>query len=608
MTVFDFISLFGGLALFLFGMRLMSRGLEQSSSGALKNAMEKLTTSPVGAFFLGLIATAAIQSSTATIVLTSGLVAAGIISLHQSLGIILGANVGTTVTGQIIRLLDINASAASWLNLFTPSTLAPLAAIVGILLIMAFKAAGYQRIGSVVMGFGILFTGLVNMTRAVSPLASSPTFGQLFLTLADKPVLGYLAGTAVAFSIQSSSATVGILQALSTTGALSFSSIYSVLIGIYLGDCVTTAIVCSVGARADAKRTGIVHILFNLSESVLVLLAVTILHRAGVLDRIWSVPITSGGIADTHTVFKLSTAILLLPVCTGFEKLSRKIIHDDKGAARRAELDLQALDETLFEAPELALSAVRRVVDEMCVLASENVERGFSLLTDYEQQTLDRVGEDEELIDTLADHAGDYMVRLSPHLEAGRAGDRLNYYIKCVDEFERIGDHAVNLSESAQELYNRELRFSPAAREELKLLQAAIREILGYARRAFEEGDGAAARRIEPLEEVVDELVALLRNRHLLRLRSGECSVNDGFIFQDILVNAERISDQCSNLGVHTLSLVDPAVAAMEHDYILHLHQGENEEYNAQYDSVRKRYLARLTGGENAENDLPPAK
>ncbi len=603
MTVFDFISLFGGLALFLFGMRLMSRGLEQSSSGALKNAMEKLTTSPVGAFFLGLIATAAIQSSTATIVLTSGLVAAGIISLHQSLGIILGANVGTTVTGQIIRLLDINASAASWLNLFTPSTLAPLAAIVGILLIMAFKAAGYQRIGSVVMGFGILFTGLVNMTRAVSPLASSPTFGQLFLTLADKPVLGYLAGTAVAFSIQSSSATVGILQALSTTGALSFSSIYSVLIGIYLGDCVTTAIVCSVGARADAKRTGIVHILFNLSESVLVLLAVTILHRAGVLDRIWSVPITSGGIADTHTVFKLATAVLLLPVCSVFERLSRRIIPDDKGTVHRAELDLHALDETLFDAPELALDGVRKIVDEMCVLSAENVKLGLDALFGYDREKIGQVEENENLLDTLADHVGDYMVKLSPHLEAGRSGDRLNYYIKCVDEFERIGDHAVNLTESACELHDRELRFSPGAQEELRLLREIIAEILDKAEKSFVNADKTEARGIEPLEEVVDELVALMRNRHLKRLRSGECSVNDGFIFQDILVNAERISDQCSNLGVHTVSLMDAAVAAMEHDYILHLHQGEDEAYNAEYAAVRKRYLDRLTGMPDAENE-----
>ena len=602
MTVFSFISLFGGLALFLYGMRLMSRGLEQGSSGALKNAMEKLTTSPIGAFFLGLLATAVIQSSTATIVLTSGLVAAGIITLHQSLGIILGANVGTTVTGQIIRLLDVDASAASWLNFFTPATLAPLAAIVGILLIMAFKAERYKRIGGVVIGFGILFTGLVNMTAAVRPLAESPAFGQLFLTLADKPVLGYLAGTAVAFSIQSSSATVGILQALSTTGALSFSSVYSILVGIYLGDCVTTAIVCSIGARADAKRTGVVHILFNLSETVLVLIAVAVLRRTGALDGIWSAPITSGGIADAHTIFKLSTAILLLPVCGAFERLSRKLVPDDKTEARRAEEELHALDETLFDSPELALDGVRRIVDEMCVLASENVKRGLDVIFEYDREKIRLAGEVEEDLDLLADHVGDYMVKLSPHLHGGRLGDRLNYYIKCVDEFERIGDHAVNLTESAQELRDREVTFSPAARAELMLLREAVEEILEHARLTFENTDRAEAEAIEPVEEVVDELVALLRNRHLTRLRSGECSVSDGFIFQDVLVNLERISDQCSNLGVHTVALLDAGVAAMEHDYVLRLHQGEDEAYNAAYAAVRRRYQQRLAALEETEN------
>ena len=602
MTVFNFISLFGGLALFLYGMRLMSRGLEQGSSGALKTAMEKLTTSPVGAFFLGLAATAAIQSSTATIVLTSGLVAAGVISLHQSLGIILGANVGTTVTGQIIRLLDLNTSAASWLNIFKPDTLAPVAAIVAILFIMAFRFRNSQRVGTIVMGFAILFTGLVNMTGAVKPLSESAAFGKLFLTLADKPVLGYLAGMAVAFSIQSSSAAVGILQALSTTGALSFGSVYSVIIGIYLGDCVTTAIVCAVGARADARRTGVVHILFNLSGTVLALAVVTVLHRLGVFGSFWTAPITSGGIANTHTVFKLASAVLLLPVCSVFEKLSRKIVPDDKRAARRDELDLQALDENLFEAPELALAAVKKIVGEMCELAAENVRRSFGALLEFDQAAIDRVGEDEDLIDSLADHAGDYMVRLSPHLAAGRSSDRLNYYIKCVDEFERIGDHAMNLAESASELRSRELSFSPGAQAELRLLRELIQEILDKAGKAFADTDRGEAFHIEPLEEVVDELVALMRNRHLLRLRSGECSVNDGFIFQDVLVNAERIADQCSNLGVHTLSLVDAAVAAMEHDYILHLHQGENEAFNEEYAAVRKRYLQKLTGGEDTGN------
>ena len=255
MTIFNFISLFGGLALFLYGMQLMGDGLKKGSSGALKAAMEKVTNNPLVGFLLGLAVTAVIQSSTATIVLTSGLVGAGVLTLHQSIGIILGANVGTTITGQIIRLLDLNADGGAWLNLFKPSTLAPLAAIAGILFIMAIKTPHSDTVGSITMGFGILFTGLLNMTAAVSPLGESPAFAQMFSGLADAPVLGFLAGTGVAFLIQSSSATIGILQALSMTGALTFGSVYAIIIGVNIGDCVTTAIVCSIGSTADAKRT-----------------------------------------------------------------------------------------------------------------------------------------------------------------------------------------------------------------------------------------------------------------------------------------------------------------------------------------------------------------
>ena len=265
MTIFNVISLFGGLALFLYGMRLMGNGLKESSSGALKTAMEKVTNNSAVGFLLGLIVTAIIQSSTATIVLTSGLVGAGVITLHQSIGVVLGANVGTTITGQIIRLLDLNGSGgASWVDIFKPSTLAPLAAIIGILMIMAVKTKHSGVIGQIAMGFGILFTGLMNMTAAVSPLSSSESFARMFVGLSDTPVLGFLAGTGVAFLIQSSSATIGILQALSTTGALTFGAVYAIIIGVNIGDCVTTAIVCSIGSKADAKRTGIVHILFNI--------------------------------------------------------------------------------------------------------------------------------------------------------------------------------------------------------------------------------------------------------------------------------------------------------------------------------------------------------
>ena len=302
MDIFNIITLFGGLAMFLYGMRMMGDGLKESSSGALKNIMGKVTGTPVKAFLLGLIMTAVIQSSTATIVITSGLVGAGIISLHQSLGIIIGANVGTTVTGQIIRLLDLNASGASFLQFFKPSTLAPLALIVGIVFIMAKPFKGSDKAGRIVIGFGILFSGLLNMTAAVSTLTETGIIESLFSRLGENPFIGYLIGAGVAFVLQSSSATIGILQAFSMSGQLTFNAIYAVLVGIYLGDCVTTAIVCNIGAKPDAKRVGVVNILFNLSETVLILVGVNIAHSLGLLDGLWNSVVYSGSIANTNTV------------------------------------------------------------------------------------------------------------------------------------------------------------------------------------------------------------------------------------------------------------------------------------------------------------------
>ena len=393
MTIFNFISLFGGLALFLYGMRLMGDGLKHGSSGAFKTAMEKVTNNPVVGFLMGLVVTAVIQSSTATIVITSGLVGAGIISLHQSLGIVLGANVGTTVTGQIIRLLDLNSDGASWLNLFKPSTLAPLAAIIGILLIMAFHFHNSDTLGSIAMGFGILFTGLLNMTAAVSPLSQSETFTQAFVSLSNLPVLGFLVGTGVAFLIQSSSATIGILQALSVTGALSFSSVYAIIIGVNIGDCVTTAIVCSIGSKADAKRTGLVHIIFNLCSSILVIAAVLILHSCGTLDAIWSRPITSGGIANAHTLFRLASAVVLLPICGQFEKLARRIIPDDKVQGENVEQELRQLDEKFFHSPALALASAHQAITTMSRLARAGVNSAMDVLEHYDREVINRINE-----------------------------------------------------------------------------------------------------------------------------------------------------------------------------------------------------------------------
>ena len=594
MTIFNIITLFGGLALFLYGMRLMGDGLKKGSSDAFKSAMEKVTNNPLVGFLLGLGVTAVIQSSTATIVLTSGLVGAGILSLHQSIGVILGANVGTTVTGQIIRLLDVNASDTSLLNFFKPSTLAPLASIIGILFIMAVKGRKSDTVGSITMGIGILFAGLLSMTAAVSPLSESETFANMFFQLSDKPVLGFLLGAGVAFLLQSSSATIGILQAISTTGALTFSSVYAIIIGVNIGDCVTTAIVCSIGSEADAKRTGVIHILFNIAGSVLVILGLMVLRGFGVLDPLWGKVLTSGGIANVHTVFRLVSAVVLLPVCSRFEKLSRKLVKDDVQIGENVDHELSLLDEKFFTSPAIALSGAGEAITTMARLARSGVMNAMNVLEKFDRHTVDIICENEEHIDKLADHVDNYLIRLSPHVPTGHSNDLLNYYIQCFGEFERIGDHAVNLTENAQEFIERNASLSPVARQELAVLTEALGEILDYTYSAFGATDYDAARKIEPVEEVVDDLVATLRSNHIHRVRDGQCTVYAGLTFLDILVNVERIADQCSNVGVFTLSMFDKHIMNNHHDYIHELHQGKDPVFNRAYQETHDKYFGEL--------------
>ena len=594
MTIFNLITLFGGLALFLYGMRLMGDGLKKGSSDAFKRAMEKVTNNPLVGFLLGLVVTAVIQSSTATIVLTSGLVGAGVMSLHQSIGVILGANVGTTITGQIIRLLDVNASETSLLNFFKPSTLAPLAAIIGILFLMAVKTRQSDTIGSIAMGFGILFTGLLSMTAAVSPLSESETFANMFYQLSGKPVLGFLLGAGVAFLLQSSSATIGILQAIATTGALTFSSVYAIIIGVNIGDCVTTAIVCSIGSKADAKRTGAIHILFNIAGSILVIVGLMLLHSFGVLDALWDEALSSGGIANVHTVFRLVSAIVLLPVCCQFEKLSRKLVKDDVRLGENVDHELSLLDEKFFTSPAIALSGAGEAITTMARLARTGVMSAMGVLEQYDAHTIKVINENEEHIDKLADHVDNYLIRLSPHMPSGHGSDMLNYYIQCFGEFERIGDHAVNLTENAQEFLDRSASLSPTAHQELMVLREVLGEILDYTYKAFAATDYEAARHIEPVEEVVDDLVATLRANHIRRVRDGQCTVYAGLTFLDILVNVERIADQCSNVGVFTLSMFDEHIMNNHHDYIQALHQGKDPVFNRAYQETHDKYFGEL--------------
>ena len=600
MTIFNAISLLGGLALFLYGMRLMGNGLSQSSSDAFKRAIRKVTNNPVAGFLVGVLVTAVIQSSTATIVITSGLVGAGLMTFKQSIGIMLGANVGTTVTAQIIRLLDINADSGSVLNFFKPSTLAPIASIIGIFFIMFIKKQQSGTVGQIAMGFGILFTGLLNMTAAVSPMAEEPWFANIFIGVSQRPLLGFLAGAAAAFLIQSSSATIGILQALATTGVLTFSSVYSIIIGIYIGDCVTTAIVCSIGAKADAKRTGVAHIIFNLCVAILVTAAVAILHSTGALSQIWDSSISSGGIANTHTVFRLSCAVVLLPLTGILEKATRKIVKDEPvSAVPQKYQDVELLDKALYRSPALAISSVRKAMIKVALTAEQNYHKASSLIDEYVPEIAAEIEEDEEFIDFMTDHISAYLVGLSDlDTVTGRTSDLVNYNIKCILEFERIGDLALNLSQNAQELNSKNMKLSPVARREMDVIHSAMSEVLDWAVAAYRDRSIEAARRVEPVEEVVDELVEDLRARHVARLQKGICNVIVGSTFLDMLVNIERISDQCSNIGVYTIAMFDKEANADQHEYLHRLHSGVDPDFNNWYESARDKYMGLLETAE----------
>lgn len=595
MNIFNVISLLGGLAMFLYGMRMMGDGLKESSSGTLKKVMEKLTNTPVKAFLSGLVMTAVIQSSTATIVITSGLVGAGIISLHQSLGIVIGANVGTTVTGQIIRLLDLNSSGGlAFLEFFKPSTLAPLALIIGIVIIMGMKFKGSDKVGQIIIGFGILFSGLLNMTDAVSTLTESGIIEQLFSSLGSNPLIAYITGAGVAFVLQSSSATIGILQAFSTSGQLTFGAIYAVLVGIYLGDCVTTALVCNIGAKPDAKRVGIVNILFNLSESVLILLVVTIIHKLGLLNGIWNSTIRSGGIANTNTIFNLSCAILLFPMLGIYEKISHKIVKDEPVTTGKCNEMLDALNPVFFSTPAIAFGRCYDVLLVMFQMARNNVDRAFKAVIQYDEKTVNLIKEDENNIDMMADRVSNYLVQLSAHITASVHVEIMNHYYKMITEFERLGDHANNIAQIASSLNQNKSKFSNEAVSELAAIQELIDTILDYSNEAFKSRNVTAARHIEPLEEVVDDMVNALRDNHLIRLRQGTCSIFTGTEYLNLLSDVERISDVCSNIGVATIARVNPEIENQIHDYVSMLHSGQDESFNREYEEAHERYFRLL--------------
>ena len=604
MNIFSVISLLGGLAMFLYGMRLMGNNLKESSSGTLKIVIGKITDNTVKAMVVGLVITAIIQSSTATIVITSGLVAAGVLSLDQSFGIIVGANIGTTVTGQIIRLIDLNAENGSFLQFFQPSTLAPIALIMGMILIMGFKFKRADNIGNIAVGFGILFSGLMNMTSAVSDFAQSGIVDVMFENMGNNPVIGYLTGAAISFVLQSSSATVGMLQAFSQAGTIPFKVIYVVLLGIYLGDCVTTGIVCSIGANADSKRVGIMNIIYNLSKTILVIVAVTILKQTGLIDGIWNMTMRSGSIANTNTIFNLICAVALLPTRNLIRRSTRKIIKDDKAVAGKYADQVTALNPVFFRTPAIAFGGCYDVLTIMFNSARDNISKAFSAISRYDESAVRDVHEEEERIDHLTDCVDKYLIQLAPYVSEDMHLRILKQYHKLVSEFEHLGDYADKIADSATTLHDENIVFSKTATGEMALTRKLVDEIVEYSGRAFEKRDVSAAYHIEPCVGVLQDLVATLHDNHLVRLREGQCTVRAGVVFSEILTNVERIGKTCSNIGIATIARVSSEVENRAHSYTASIHQGKNEEYNKEYDRVHTAYYDMLAAIDSSAEEV----
>ena len=587
------IKLLGGLAMFLYGMEIMGDGLKQGSGTALKNVLGKLTQNAFMGVLTGTLVTAVIQSSTATIVLTVGLIGAGILNLKQAVSIVLGANIGTTVTAQIIRLMDIKTSGPSLMTFFKPDTLAPIALIIGILLVMFIKKEGSKNVGMIALGFGILFTGLMGMTDAVEPLAESEAFINILAYFTDMPILGIFTGLILTVIIQSSSAMVGILQALSSTGVMTFELVYPIVMGINLGTCVTTAMVCSIGSSKDAKRTGIVHIVFNTIGTILFMIAMTIIRSMGGFAGLWTSVVDSGVIANFQTIFNLITAIVLLPFTGVLVKIACNIVKDDD-VEEEVLPEIAALDEKLMIAPTVALSEVTKVAIDMASAARHNIGLAILQFTEYSEERAKKIQETEDRLDLFTDNADNYLIELSSNIEQLSDKRQHTMLMQCVRDIERIGDYATNFDEQAKRLEEAKIHFSSGARQELEILGNAVLEILRLTVEALASNSDTTARRIEPLEEVIDDMVLLLKNRHTERLCEGICSINSGLVFMDVLTTMERAADQCSNIAMLMLGRNNEEILKNHHLYLQELHEHGDQSYRAEQENRKEQYLVPL--------------
>jgi len=576
MDIFSVFTLCGGLAFFLFGMNTMSKSLEKMAGGKLERTLKRMTSNPLSSLLLGAGITIAIQSSSAVTVMLVGLVNSGVMELGQTIGVIMGSNIGTTLTAWILSLSGIK-SGNVWVNLLKPENFSPLVALVGILLIMASKKQKKRDIGRILMGFAILMYGMELMKEAVSPLQDMPEFSSI-LTAFNNPLLGVLVGAVFTGIIQSSAASVGILQALAMTGAVTYGMAIPIIMGQNIGTCVT-AILSSIGVNRSAKRVAAVHISFNIIGTVICLF---LFYGLGSFLPFTFMDDTASAVsvALCHTVFNVFTTAILLPFSKQLEKLACILVKSETKSEQFA-----FLDPLLLRTPGAAINECIAMVGKMSELAHKNFLLAVQQLESYTSDRETQILENEDKLDTYEDRLGDYLVQISRHGLSGENSRQVSRMLHCIGDFERIGDHAVNIQESAQELHDKQLAFSDCAKGELEVLSRALNDILNHALDCFSINDPEAAVLVEPLEETIDRLIEEIRLRHIERLQSGVCTIQLGFILNDLLTNFERVSDHCSNIAVCVIETNRPDVDA--HVYLHNVKQDSSFAQALQVDMNR---------------------
>ena len=591
MDIANIVAMFGAIATFLFGMSTMTDGLEKLSSGRLEHILECLTSNVFKGVLLGAVVTGLIQSSAATTVMCVGFVNAGIMKLEQTVGIIMGANIGTTVTAQLLRLGDIDADNIVMMFL-QPSFLGPILAVVGIIFYMFIKGGHKRIVGQIVLGLGLLFIGMNTMSSAVEPLKDLPEFQSVF-TAFSNPLLGVAVGAAVTALLQSSSASMGILQAISTTGVVSFNIAMPLIMGQNIGTCIT-ALISSVGASKNAKRTAMIHLFFNIIGSVFFLV---VLYAGNALFRFpfWENTMDMGSIANLHLAFNIACTALLLPFHRQLVKLVKAVVPGDA-----EERELSVLDDRFLSSPSLALERAHDAVVQMSEFARDNYRLAVELIWKFDAKKLERLNETEVALDKLEGLLDNYLVKLTDRALTAEESTRVSELLHTLSDFERIGDYAVNVSESAVVLHDRNITFSPQARAELERLTAAVGETLDKTIACYQSRQRTLAVQVEPLEEVVDLIAATLKNRHVERLKAGECTIELGTQFLELLINLERMSDHCSNVALHILrqtSSPDDKVRIDSHAYMHELHHGGfNQEFDDLFQEYRTKYFQPIAG------------